>query len=164
MPVIPGTSWAGAFRERFREFAGETPENQPFTEQVFGFVREAMNVQKKSRIYFQESRITGSSRKVITRNSIDRFSAATKDGALYTENTAYNGRCGLDILLRRDFGTPEELERAKRILFAAICDLHRGYLAVGGLTAVGRGLFTVVRITADGADWTEAIGKGVYPE
>lgn len=166
VPVIPGTSWAGAFRDRFREFAGETAEYCPLTKAVFGFVPDqhkehtplgdAMQ-QQKSKILFSESRITDSERKVITRNAIDRFSAATRDGALYTENTVYSGKCMLDIMLQKDVS---DFERVQKLLFAVIRDLHQGYLAVGGLTSIGRGLFSVERITKDGADLTDSILKG----
>ena len=40
-------------------------------------------------------------------------------------------------------------------------DLHFGYLAVGGLTAVGRGLFEIEKITVDGIDVT---GKITSPD
>jgi len=153
IPVIPGTSWAGAFRERFRYFAND----EQFTNEVFGFVNTDNNTQQKSKIYFSESSISDSTRKIITRNSIDRFSAATKDGALYTENTVYNGNCELDLFLDKSIS---DLEKAKKILFAVIRDLHRGYLAVGGLTAVGRGLFNVTSMTVDGEDCTAAITEG----
>lgn len=153
VPVIPGTSWAGAFRDRFCEFAAD----DAFTKEVFGFVDEKTQTQQKSKVYFSESRIFGHERKIITRNSIDRFSAATRDGALYTENTVYNGKCGLDIVLQKDIS---DLERAEKIMLAVIRDLHNGYLAVGGLTAVGRGLFTVENLTIDGEQKTELLGKG----
>ena len=35
---------------------------------------------------------------------------------------------------------------------AAILDLNSGYLAVGGLTAVGRGLFAVKKAVVDGKE------------
>lgn len=165
VPVIPGTSWAGAFRDRFREFAGETRENCPLTKAVFGFVnirsqeggQSDESVQQKSKILFSESRIRDFERKVITRNSIDRFSAATRDGALYTEKTVYNGSCSLDIMLQRDI---PDFERVQKLICAVIRDLHTGYLAVGGLTAIGRGLFCVERMTVDGEDRTDAVLRG----
>ena len=52
-----------------------------------------------------------------------------------------------------------DFERAKALLIAVICDLHRGYLAVGGLTAVGRGLFSVQDILIDGVS-----AKSLLPE
>ncbi|MGN1085950.1 MAG: biotin/lipoyl-binding protein, partial [Porcipelethomonas sp.] len=48
VPVIPGTSWAGAFRERFEEFAGE----EDTVKELFGFVDTKNKTQMKSKIYF----------------------------------------------------------------------------------------------------------------
>lgn len=149
-PVISGTSWAGAFRERFRRFADDT-----MTKELFGDVDINKETQKKSLIYFSESMISGGEMKVITRNSVDRFTAGTRDGALYTERTCYNGSCELDIFIRKSDLT--EAEKKAAYLCAVICDLNRGYLAVGGLTSVGRGMFTVENITINGTDVTDAL-------
>jgi CRISPR/Cas system CSM-associated protein Csm3 (group 7 of RAMP superfamily) len=153
VPVIPGTSWAGAFRHRFKEFSEGDNE---FFRNVWGYVDEKNKTQQRSKISFSESRIHGGTSKLITRNSIDRFTAGTKDTSLYREKTIYNGRCSLDIDIRNDV---DDIERCKTIISAVICDLDNGYLAVGGLTAVGRGLFTVEKITIDGDDVTAPMKK-----
>lgn len=149
-PVIPGTSWAGAFRDRFRQLSNDTLANE-----LFGYVDTVKLSQKKSLIYFSESEIVGGEMKVITRNSIDRFTAGTKDGALYTEKTCYNGSCGLEIFINKN--GLEDAEKNIAMICAVICDLDKGYLAVGGLTSVGRGMFTVENITVNGADVTDAL-------
>jgi CRISPR/Cas system CSM-associated protein Csm3 (group 7 of RAMP superfamily) len=153
VPVIPGTSWAGAFRQRFREFSENDDE---FFKDVWGYVDEKKKAQQKSRINFSESRISGGTSKLITRNSIDRFSAGTKEGALYTEKTIYNGKCSLDIDIRNDV---KEINRCKEIISAVICDLDNGYLAVGGLTSVGRGIFSVDRMIINDNDVTDAMKR-----
>lgn len=149
-PVIPGTSWAGAFRDRFRQLSNDT-----LTKELFGYADAKKLSQKKSLIYFSESEIVGGEMKVITRNSIDRFTAGTKDGALYTEKTCYNGSCGLEIFINKN--GLEDAEKNIALICAVICDLDKGYLAVGGLTSVGRGMFTVENITVNGADVTDAL-------
>lgn len=154
-PVIPGTSWAGAFRERFSQFS-----DKDLTEKLFGFVDEKSKSQKKSGIYFSESRLNGGEWKVITRNSIDRFSASTKDGALYKEKTYYNGKCSLDIFI----ADSDEISEYRKILSAVICDLDRGFLAVGGLSSVGRGLFSVEKAEIDGRNVTYALKNGNISE
>jgi len=145
-PVIPGTSWAGMFKHRMKTILGvDLPDD------VFGFVltdekakeakkREERTCQK-SKIAFSESQITNGTPKLLTRNMIDRFTNGTKDGALYTELTVYNGTTELEITLYNDI--PPEVKVA---LCATIMDLHNGYVAVGGLTAVGRGLFNVAEV------------------
>lgn len=140
------TYWAGAFRARYLEFAG-----QEAADLLFGYVDEKNkdNPTKRSRIIFSESIIFDNILKAMTRNSIDRFSAATKDTALYTERTSYNGKTELDIMVTDDI-----TDREKAILGAVILDLHHGFLAVGGLTAVGRGIFRICCLTVNGVDCT----------
>ena len=152
-PVIPGTSWAGAFRNHFKSLSNDT--DGMLTKELFGFVDEKTKDQKKSLIYFSESEISGGEMKVITRNSIDRFTAGTKDGALYTEKTCYNGSCELEIFINKN--GLQDAEKDLALICAAICDLDKGYLAVGGLTSVGRGMFTVESIFINGADVTAAL-------
>ncbi len=160
-PVIPGTSWCGAFRQRFTEFS-----DKERAEKLFGYVKEnnknsnKASLQKsdskkksaKSKIVFSESIIDKPIIKQITRNSIDRFSAATKTSALYTEFTCYNGTTELEILLDNDADAAD-----RNILSAVIADLDNGYLAVGGLTSIGRGMFTVEKILVNGVDKTQQL-------
>ena len=65
------------------------------------------------------------------------------DKALFTEKTYYDGR----TTLRISFSEKHALtENAVRTLAASITDLHYGFLSVGGLTAVGRGLFCIEKV------------------
>lgn len=144
VPVIPGTSWAGAFRSRFTELTDEETAKS-----VFGDVDTESKTTKKSKIVFSESILSGGTYKESTRNAIDRFSGATKEGALYTEKTYYYGKTTLVISFS------EKPER--RVLWAlGICltDLHNGFLAVGGLTSIGRGLFEITSLRLNGNDLT----------
>ena len=142
--IIPGTSWAGAIRARYAEFAGKSETNK-----LFGYVNEKNKDDsgERSRIVFSESVIRDNLLKTMTRNSIDRFSAAAKDTALYTERASYNGKTELEIILDKDV-----TEKEKAILGAVILDIHNGLLSVGGLTSVGRGMFTVTGISVNGTD------------
>lgn len=138
-PLIPGSSWAGAFRARIRQIEGN-PEHE---NDLFGTVGKTV---AKSRISFSESIVSGGEWKQITRNAIDRFTGGTIKSALFTELTHYNGTTALQIRIKRpcleDFPA----------LISAIADLNNGFLAVGGLTAVGHGLFRVnaARLTIEG--------------
>ena len=132
IPVIPGSSWAGAFLHRMKEL--DPQENY---EALFGFCKS------KSVIRFSESQIMGAKEKVLTRNAIDRFSGGAMDKALFTEKTYYGGSTTLKI----SFSEKKALtENAARTLAACITDLHYGFLSVGGLTAVGRGLFCIEKV------------------
>lgn len=159
IPVIPGTSWAGAFKDRFSEFV----QDKELTESLFGFVHnpkeDGDDKVRKSSVVFDESQLTGGTWKQTTRNSIDRFSSATKDGALYTERTYYYGKTELVISF-----ASEPSEREKRIFAACLADLHNGFLAVGGLTAVGRGLFEIQSINGTDISAAEAKLENIYGE
>lgn len=144
VPVIPGTSWAGCFRERFESLSDKEAANI-----FFGYVTEKTNETQKSQIVFDESQISGHISKNVTRTSVDRFSAEVKNGALYTECTCYNGTTELSVYYPADIE-----EKYRKILGAVILDLDNGYLSLGGLTSVGRGIFSVEKITVNGQDRT----------
>lgn len=137
IPVIPGSSWAGAFLHRMKEL-----DSQEDYEALFGTCKNK-DQHKKSVIRFSESRIVGAKEKVLTRNAIDRFSGGAIDKGLFTEKTYYDGK----TTLRISFTDKHELtENAAKTLAACITDLHYGFLSIGGLTAVGRGLFRIEKI------------------
>lgn len=139
-PVIPGTSWSGAFLDRYAELTGKS-KNDKDIKSLFGSVDDKTSI--KSRIAFSESQLSNGVWKKTTRNSIDRFTGGTKSGALYTELTYYNGETSLDILIKNNPSDNEKKDNEKKVLCACLADLHYGYLAIGGLTSVGRGLFKI---------------------
>ena len=159
VPVIPGTSWAGAFRAQMGKLDPEFKKEGRLAEEFFG---KAKNNSKdksaegsKTRIGFSESRITKGRWVNYTRNTIDRFTGGTIDGALYSEKTYYNGETELTITCDfskrgKDAVSRKNRKRFAKAMAAAILDLDGGYMAVGGLTAVGRGLFKVNKISVDG--------------
>ena len=138
VPVIPGTSWSGAFRHRMKEFGIDTSTEKS----LFGYMPKDNNaVKKRSQISFSESRLRNAKEKILSRNAIDRFSGGTKDGALFTEKTYYGGDTELVIRWHRKMNDVE-----KQALAATITDLHYGFLAVGGETSIGHGLFEIIKI------------------
>lgn len=100
----------------------------------------------RSKIMFGETQLVNAKPKVMTRNAIDRFSGGTANQALFTEQTYYGGEGELQIEIRKECLTPD----VAKALAATITDLNMGFLAVGGLTAIGRGLFNVTSIAIDG--------------
>lgn len=144
-PVIPGSSWAGAFRDRCAQIL----TGEEITD-CFGEVNETTAKSQKSQIRFSESIISGGTPKDVTRNSIDRFSGATKSGALYTERTYYYGETALEITVPYN-------ERLIAAVGVCLADLHNGFLTVGGLSSVGRGLFQITDITLSGKNLTDYI-------
>lgn len=140
-PVIPGTSWAGAFRSHMNRLCDEANLDamKKSIENTFGFVSES--AAQKSKITFAESKIEGASSKIIVRNSIDRFSGGSSNGALFTEKIWYGGETTLKITVNT------AVEKAVfNLLAAAILDLHSGILSIGGETSIGHGLFEVVSV------------------
>lgn len=150
-PVIPGTTWAGEFRERTAQLIGENKNSGEAVKKLFGYIISGTKDTSKSKITFSESKFEKGSytEKLITRNSIDRFSSGINHHALYTELTIYSGKTDLTITLPSDTDTA-----LKTALLAAIADLHNGFMAIGGLTSVGRGLFEVDTLCYNGKDKT----------
>jgi hypothetical protein len=85
--------------------------------------------------------------KQITRNAINRFTGSTKDGALYTEMTYYYGETELEILFK-----DKPNESIINALAVCVADLHYGFLCVGGLTSIGRGLFEITTVNGKRLD------------
>lgn len=148
VPVIPGTSWAGAFRAQMEKLDDRFRRNGKLAELFFGKVKGSGKDSSRSRVCFSESRLSGGRWVTYTRNAIDRFSGGTTDGALYTEKTYYNGGTTLDITCDMTDIASDEQQYFIKVLMAAVMDLHCGYMAVGGLTSVGRGIFEVKKLTA----------------
>ena len=70
------------------------------------------------------------------RNAVDRFTGGVIETALFTEKMWYGGKTVLGIEIPADSAL-----KFRQALAASLVDLHMGVLAVGGLTAVGRGIF-----------------------
>ena len=135
-PVIPGTSWAGLFRHSFKTQGVKDQQ----LEEIFG------SIKKRSNISFSESIIEGGESKVVSRTAIDRFTGGAATGALYTERTHYGGTTYLTISYAG--------ENITKYLATTIADLNAGFIALGGLTSVGRGLFSVENVKKNGVEIT----------
>lgn len=152
-PVIPGTTWAGAFRRHMQKIGKITGKNTDELSRFFGSVNEKRK--RKSRICFSESILDGSVMKVFSRNAIDRFTGGASDKALYTEKTCYGGNTVLSIRWRivDDSFNDDFIS----LLAASVADLGAGILSVGGETSIGRGIFRVTAINGQKADNPEQI-------
>lgn len=139
-PVIPGSSWNGAIRAAVKKFLMELQVKEPETvlKNWFGYVDAKEAAQSKIRI--SESIIKDGRWLTTTRNKINRFSAATVDGALYSEKSYYGGNTTLEIQVKKD--SEKEYEALIGLLLYVILDIQKGYLTVGGETSIGHGLFT----------------------
>ena len=153
IPVIPGTSWAGAFRHHLNRLA-QTKEEQIKIKTLFGYTDKTKS--QKSQISFNETTLKSAKSKIVMRNAIDRFTNATIDGNLFTEKVFEDGQGTLVITIPKN--TDQEMTR---LLEYAILDLHYGFLSIGGATAIGRGLFKIESLEINGkACSIEALEKG----
>lgn len=150
VPVIPGSTWAGAFMHRIAQFGEdlaeytyEDKEKNQYKGCYFGLVEGDLKI--KSQVVFSESTIEGGGKKVLSRTAIDRFSGSAAKRSLYTESAHFGGKCTLNITFKKPMNNSYSQEFINAFA-AAVCDLHHGYLAVGGLTAVGRGVFRVLTV------------------
>ncbi|MCR5608353.1 MAG: hypothetical protein K6G26_04755 [Lachnospiraceae bacterium] len=144
-PVVPGSSFAGAIRHQCKrnlELLGVEKEKiKDMLNEMFGYE----DCSKQSEVVICESKLfdaKGSNKKPVcmkmTRNKIDRFDASTEKGALYTEKSVFNATTELVIKLRKS----NEIDWKIGLLIIAIKDIQEGYLAIGGQTAIGRGIFS----------------------
>lgn len=146
IPVIPGTSWNGAIRAGALSILGELVGKKRAERVVrgwFGHV-EKNKTEKgdelgawQSAVVIAESRIKGGTWLAMMRNQINRFDASTKTGALYSEWSYFGGVTKLELMVRKEAG----YQALVGMLLLVIADLQKGYLCVGGQTAVGRGVF-----------------------
>lgn len=146
--VIPGSSWAGAFRSHIVKIIIEQLKGtdwqkaQDMLEELFGtWVRgnERKKDLKASKITFEETVVKGGWGIPMARTAIDRFTGGSLNGALYKEIPWAGGTVVLRIRWRK--GKKELDEAICGMLLWAIKDLQEGFLAVGGETGIGRGIF-----------------------
>ena len=105
-----------------------------------------------SNVVISEARILDARPLTMVRTGISRFESAVHDGALYKEKTYVDGHFTLKIAVQKG-KQPVDAKWMTGILLLAVNDLRNGYLAVGGQTAVGRGVFA--------PDTSEEYPKGV---
>ncbi len=148
--VIPGSTWAGAFRSRLAcllmRLAGlkDWEKAQRHLNPFFGtWLPEQENGEKllSSRVIFEESVVSGGHKLPITRNSIDRFTGGPVSGALFTECVWVGGET--ELVIR--WPVYEESSDITDVLVGMLLwvaeDLKKGLLSIGGEGGVGRGLF-----------------------
>lgn len=142
-PVIPGTSIMGALRHRIKEIIKELDEYSSYglypnkmIDEMFGFVsgKDA----HISGVIVDEMVIEGAKALEITRTGISRFENSARNGALYKEKTYVDGVFTLRLSVCRE---NPNVEWIIGILLLAVKDLQNGFLAVGGQTSIGRGIF-----------------------
>lgn len=142
-PVIPGSSMAGALKHRLYTILQSLAENglnipvKDILDIMFGYVEgDDAHI---SMIVIHETLIDGAVPLTVTRTGISRFESSARTRSLFMEKTYVGGTLNLEILIQK--GLYEDQEWMLGLLLLAIKDLQNGYLAVGGETSIGRGVF-----------------------
>lgn len=147
-PVVPGSSWAGIIRKQVNYY-NDILAKQGYEYDIdkwFGYVYEEET--KASSIIIEESTIENSKQFILKRNKIDRFSGGSAESALYNEEAVFNGELSLKIKINKNIGT-EKNTYIIGLISLVIKDIANGLLAVGGQTAIGRGILEVKSIKID---------------
>ncbi len=174
-PIIPGTSWNGAIRADIKDILGRLGCSDKKIRKLinywFGYVnvndelKEENPSARQSMVIFGESILEGGTDVPITRNKINRFDSSTIESALYSEITHCGGETTLDIMIRAGRKNKTENRKYALALLAMLQlvaqDIVKGYLAVGGQTSIGRGIFTMagkptISVADDKDIWKEA--------
>ena len=142
-PVIPGTSIMGALRHRIKEIIKELDKDSLYglypnkmIDEMFGLVsgKDA----HISGVIVDEMVIEGAKALEMTRTGISRFENSARNGALYKEKTYVDGTFILRLSVCKE---NPNMDWIIGILLLAVKDLQNGFLAVGGQTSIGRGIF-----------------------
>ncbi len=141
-PILPGTSIAGAIRQRALRIANTLALPQSgapeFISSMFGpaEIKKSEDA-RASRVLVNEEFIAGGlvdeQARVQSRIKIDRFTGGTIETALFEEVPHFNGTVKIGLALRN----PEEDEIG--LLLLVLKDLWLGDLPLGGESSVGRG-------------------------
>jgi CRISPR/Cas system CSM-associated protein Csm3 (group 7 of RAMP superfamily) len=145
-PVLPGTSLAGALRQRAQRiantFAGEDKQAragvQTLIDEMFGpAVIRGGEQARASRVIVNEEFIESGHSFVQTRIKIDRFTQGTIETALFEEAPHFGGAIKLKLWLNLVPNGRTEAEIG--LLLLVLKDLWLGDLPLGGGGNVGRG-------------------------
>lgn len=144
--TIPGSSIKGAIRHRAayhlarlnKKWAFEIEDDDGLSE-LFGYatnLKDSESIGKAGKLWFTDLYLEDTKTYELSRNSIDRFTGGTLDGALFQEENVYSNKVYaiciyLDKRINKDSCEYKAFEWA-------IEDLKTGRLALGG--GVGHGL------------------------
>lgn len=154
-PVIPGTSFTGAIRHRLKNMLDDlqAENSEEILDTIFGYVKPngANSKAHISGVTVGECVLENAKKLTMVRNGISRFESGAKDGALFKELSYVGGTTELKIKVKKnDFS-----DEAVGLLLLVLKDVQNGFLAVGGQTSVGRGLFSANGKIIINADKTE---------
>lgn len=146
MPILSGTSLAGALRARAIRIANTLgKDGECIADNLFGLRHKAQEEDKKnkkkytaSRLWTDESIIVNGLDLVQTRVKVDRFTGGSYPGALFNEQPVY-GKLNSETTVEISIKIEKPTERDVGLLLLLLKDLWTGDLPLGGECSVGRG-------------------------
>lgn len=167
VPVLSGTSLAGALRARARRIANTVHgegQGEVWTDRIFG--NRNMDEQRKdltaSRLWVGETVIEDPLELVQTRLKIDRFTGGSYPNALFNEQAVWGQLeketlVSVDLYLEPPWGDGKNSEPEVGLLLLLLKDLWTGDLPLGGESSIGRGRLRGIRAELSLNDETWAI-------
>ena len=147
-PVVPGTSFAGAFRHRASMIADTIGWSEKAVSEIFGPVHEqgTKDSQKDlwaSRVWIEEKLVKNVESRWQDRVAIDRFTGGSLQSALFNEKPMFpiclkdlkKPKPHLRLVVKLEEPEDEEIG----LLFLTLRDFWNGHAALGGETSNGRG-------------------------
>ncbi len=147
VPVLPGTSVAGALRHRALRILNTLSQNEKQTQELLRELfgdgaskkeeQDGASLRRKpqaSRLIVHETVIQGGSSLVQTRIRIDRFTGGTYPGALFNEAPLIGNPT---VEMKLEVRNPKDSEIG--LLLLLLKDLWTGDLTLGGERSIGRG-------------------------
>ena len=147
-PVVPGTSFAGAFRHRASLIADTIDWPKDAVSELFGPVheKEAKDSQEglwASRVWIEERLVKNVESRWQNRVAIDRFTGGSLQSALFNEKPVFPQESTSHLKLRLTLEEPDDAEIG--LLFLTLRDFWHGHAALGGETSNGRGTLQGVK-------------------
>ena len=141
-PVVPGTSFAGAFRHRASLIATTIGWSEGTVSEIFGSIheQEAKDPQKTlwaSRVWIEEKLVKNVESRWQDRVAIDRFTGGSLQSALFNEKPIFPQESTSHLKLKLMLEEPDDAEIG--LLFLTLRDFWNGHAALGGETSNGRG-------------------------
>lgn len=147
-PVVPGTSFAGAFRHRAALIAATIGWSEDAVSEIFGPIheQEAKDQQKglwASRVWIEEQLVKNVEPRWQDRVAIDRFTGGSLQNALFNEKPVFPQKSTPHLKLKLTLEEPDDVEIG--LLFLTLRDFWHGHAALGGETSNGRGTLQGVK-------------------
>jgi CRISPR/Cas system CSM-associated protein Csm3 (group 7 of RAMP superfamily) len=158
VPILSGTSLAGALRARALRIANTLGKNGlEVIDSIFGNRRYEDGGKKKltaSRLVVEESVIQNPFSLVHSRVKIDRFTGGSYPSALFSEQPVF-GKLVEESTLKIELKLEKACEKDIGLLLLLLKDLWTGDLPLGGECSVGRGRLNgrSALLNFDGCSW-----------